>query len=157
MVRWAPWVTGAGFVAAAVLALAPFVTPRLSGLFPAELSLSYTAYNCFFVGMLALSLRPGPVQRMCTVRPLRTLGRYSYGLYVLHYILFSYVQAPVRSWMAVHLTPDKAVGVVACGLIVSFLSIAGAFVSFHLYEEPFLRLKRYFSYTREAAPPSTAA
>jgi len=77
---------------------------------------------------------------------LRTLGKYSYGLYVLHFpvlvlVLFR-LQLPRRLLPILHLPLLADLAQVATGLAVSF---ALAFLSYQCLEAPFLRLKRRFA------------
>ena len=77
---------------------------------------------------------------------MRWLGKYSYGIYVFHLILFFYLDKPLRSFIAAHLTPDKGVEILLTGVLVFILSLIAAYLSYNLYEKPFLRLKRFFDY-----------
>lgn len=93
----------------------------------------------------------GPVRLKIALRTgwLRSLGKYSYGLYVYHGIL---------GWHFHHVgvfqSCTEALGSRWLGLIVSAalgvaLSLAVSVASYHFFEEPFLRLKRFFGYSRE--------
>ena len=64
---------------------------------------------------------------------LRAYGKYSYGIYVLHVILLPYV-----------LFLRLPLGRAGFTLFVSIISFAAAWLSWHLYEVHFLRLKRFF-------------
>ena len=74
---------------------------------------------------------------------LRFYGRYSYGLYVysvlLHNVLRQYLYPSLgdvlRNQLALNCTY-----LLICVLLLTLISVA----SFHLYENRFLRLKRYF-------------
>jgi peptidoglycan/LPS O-acetylase OafA/YrhL len=76
--------------------------------------------------------------------PLRTLGKYSYGLYVFHHF-FSYyfvhhkTEFIVARWVGSH--------TLAVMLQASFgfaASLAVSYASYHLFEKRFLSLKRYW-------------
>lgn len=155
----APWVLLiAGLAAAFILAL-PTLPGAHTGLAQARwsvisLSIRYSCFDLVYAAAIALALQPGTLRRLCSLVTLRTLGTYSYGLYVLHIPIFSYLEAPLRSLVAQHLTPNKGVGVVVTGLVCFVLSAVAAYLSFHFYEKHFLRLKRYFSYTSK--PPNAA-
>jgi peptidoglycan/LPS O-acetylase OafA/YrhL len=82
----------------------------------------------------------------------RFFGKYSYGLYVFHYSVQAMLSSPVRYFVDEHFH-SKALGVIAGAAVVLAGSIAVAVLSYHFYEAPFLRLKRYFSYNRKAASP----
>jgi len=94
------------------------------------------------------------VTRLLSARPLRVLGKYSYGMYVLHApmipILYLALQGllrlghfEVRSELAT-LTLFAVFGI-ACVFLAAALS-------FHLFERPFLRLKIRFNYSGRSAP-----
>jgi peptidoglycan/LPS O-acetylase OafA/YrhL len=112
----------------------------------AVLALDFSAIALASVGVIALALRAPLVAGICSLRPMRWLGKYSYGIYVLHLILFAYLDDPLRSFIATHVTPNKGVDIVLTGLLMFSISITAAYLSYHLYEKRFLRLKRFFDY-----------
>jgi peptidoglycan/LPS O-acetylase OafA/YrhL len=91
---------------------------------------------------------------------LRFLGKYSYGLYVLHFAL----QPTFKHYFGVtvlvnnvfhHYWPAR----VTYMLLSIGASIAAAWVTWHLYEKHFLKLKRFFEVAPTPAPlklPTTA-
>ena len=105
----------------------------------------YTVTALAFCGLLAWSLRPGPVSRFFSLRLLRWFGKYSYGLYVLHLIAL-----PTLSWFfrgrLLTLTGSKALSVAGTAALVFALAALAAWLSFNLYEKRFLRLKHFFDY-----------
>ena len=103
--------------------------------------------------LVAMVLRPASMtQRIFENSTLRFFGKYSYGLYVFHYSLLGLLSSPIRHFVDAHLR-FKALGVIAAACVVLAASILLALLSYHFYEAPFLKLKRYFSYNREAASP----
>jgi peptidoglycan/LPS O-acetylase OafA/YrhL len=114
--------------------------------FQAVLSLDFSAIALASAGVIALALRSPLIAGICSLHPMRWLGKYSYGIYVLHLILFTYLDEPLRSFLASHLTPNKGADIVLTGVLIFLISITAAYLSYHLYEKPFLRLKRYFDY-----------
>jgi peptidoglycan/LPS O-acetylase OafA/YrhL len=100
--------------------------------------------------VIAMALRPRSRTQTWFGNPVLTFfGRYSYGLYVFHYSIAAMIAVPVRFWLNAHLH-SKAIGVLGSAIAVLALSIAVALLSYHFYEAPFLRLKRYFSYRASA-------
>ena len=120
--------------------------PDPSHNFAAQLSINSTINVCA-ASVLVLAVAASEtsiVGNWLSARPLVFMGKYSYGLYVLHPTVLRIVEKFV--------TPRSlATGlhsyVLAGGLYVSLLfllSIAAAYVSWHGYEVHFLKLKRYF-------------
>ncbi len=70
--------------------------------------------------------------------PLRSIGKYSYGLYVIHMPLLGYV------WHGTGLDRLRSFGVPVLATALFGCSYAGALLSWHLIEKHFLALKRYF-------------
>jgi peptidoglycan/LPS O-acetylase OafA/YrhL len=106
----------------------------------------------------ALSARPGgPVDRLLSCAPLRTLGKYSYCIYVVHLpIVVSLAVPPGFGHLALFgytAMPSTAAYFVHLAVAIA-LSLAVAFASWYLLELPFLRLKRRFA---DPAPASGSA
>ena len=122
--------------------------------FQIYLAFDFSATAIASVGVIGLSLRSRLASRLCTLHPLRWLGKYSYGIYVLHLIFFSYMEEPLRHFFYARVTPNKGVAIIATGLLIFLISITAAYLSYNLYEKPFLRLKRFFDYRPH---PNTAS
>jgi peptidoglycan/LPS O-acetylase OafA/YrhL len=113
-------------------------------------TLGFTLLGISSAALIAMTLRSGSTtQRLFQNRFLRFLGKYSYGIYVFHYSINGFLEAPIRSFLNAHLH-SKALSVLFQALIVGILSVLVAMLSYHLFEVHFLRLKRYFSYNRAA-------
>ena len=77
--------------------------------------------------------------------PLRSFGKYSYGLYVLHFVLKPIFQ----HYFSVSLLTDRVFhhywpARFAFMALSIAASLAVAWLSWHLYEKQFLKLKRFF-------------
>jgi len=111
-------------------------------------TVGYTLVAFFFGGLLILVVQAEPrsiAARAWTHPLLRFLGKYSYGIYVLHEVLRPVFDAifplsSVQRWMHGHGLGD----VVYFGLATS-ISIGVAVLSYHLFEIHFLSLKRFFA------------
>jgi peptidoglycan/LPS O-acetylase OafA/YrhL len=110
------------------------------------LSLIISSITAASTGLIALALHAKPFKIFFSIKPMRWIGRYSYGIYILHLILFTYLEEPVRKAIRSHLTADKGVTVVLSGLLIFCISLLCAYLSYNLYEKRFLRLKRFFDY-----------
>jgi peptidoglycan/LPS O-acetylase OafA/YrhL len=97
-------------------------------------------------GILCLSLiSKGLWHRLLSLSLLRFFGKYSYGLYVFHYLLQPWTNDSfwfLTSWPVVSL-------VIHFGMQLA-LTLGVALLSWHLYEKQFLKLKRYFEHRRSS-------
>lgn len=83
---------------------------------------------------------------------LRTLGKYSYGLYVYHGIIaYAFHQHPPRALYAVFGSHTIA-ATIQVALQVA-ISMVIAVISYRLFESRFLELKKYFEATEHKARP----
>ena len=88
--------------------------------------------------------RPTWLSRALCLAPLRSAGKYSYAMYVFHY--------PISKLLGIRLlgpaaTAHSATIAVLYAAAVTLVTYLCAWVSYHLYEQHFLRLKRYFAPT----------
>ncbi len=117
------------------------------------LTIGIAALAVFFAGLVALAVDAGNADRLRRLwenRGLRVIGEYSYGIYVFHPLLL----AATIAWLApsAYLPPFLAKPVVALWLLG--ISLVVAWLSYHLYEKHFLRLKRYFEYRKVPQIPA---
>ncbi len=149
--RWAPW----GFVAAMAIycgvngfANVHFRNDYTKGLLWSE-GMSYTVLSIGYACLMAWSLKAGSVCSWIFRRGwMRFLGKYSYGLYVLHVLVLTPLLLPLRMAL-LGVTHSKAVSVVGAGLGCFGVSVVAAYASYHLYEKHFLNLKHRFDYSRK--------
>ena len=76
---------------------------------------------------------------------LRSFGKYSYGLYVIHGVLRPQLWRLFSIERLIRLCGSEILAQVLHLCLCTAVCFALAVGSFHLYEAPFLRLKRYFS------------
>jgi peptidoglycan/LPS O-acetylase OafA/YrhL len=92
---------------------------------------------------IAATLRAGSLfARSMESSWLRFFGRYSYGLYVMHYTIATALSG-TRPWIAAA-THSKLIGVVGAACISLAASVGAAMLSFHCFEKPILAFKRHF-------------
>lgn len=116
------------------------------------------------IGVLVAALEPASVaHRIFQWSFLRSLGKYSYGIYVLH-IFVAYLFATMTSrllgtslriWLTPHLH-SRALAVLVEFCVNAIAVFLAAYLSYHLYEVHFLRLKRYFGYRKTRAQTTSA-
>ncbi len=108
----------------------------------------------FFAALLTESISGGPVSRILQRPVLKTLGTYSYGMYVLHV----YVMIRIRGAILHHLTQTSNYLKLEPILFFSVLlgTFAVAYVSYNIYEKPFLTLKRFFPATGDRVARSSS-
>jgi peptidoglycan/LPS O-acetylase OafA/YrhL len=100
--------------------------------------------------LVAMALRPDSfAQRVFALPVMRFFGRYSYGLYVYHYSVEGFFEAPLYAFLLKHVHVRAISELIASGVILG-ASVALAMLSYHLYEVHFLKLKKYFSYSGTA-------
>ena len=102
------------------------------------------------VGLLVLARRSTALTPLLIWRPLRSLGKYSYCIYLTHFVViesvgitvFHHTPAGMRDWLIANV-PVSGLGALFT-LLTLAVSWLVAFVSWHVFEQWFLRLKRYF-------------
>ncbi len=145
VLRWGPRLFLGGLLAALTLRSGNFVQSTASLPYALSMGWSYTALAVASVGLLAMALHHSFMQKLLGSASLRWLGRYSYGLYVVHVILFAYVQDPLKH-RAADIGASKGVAVLFVGAVAFACSCLFAYLCFKYYERHFLRLKRLFAY-----------
>jgi len=95
---------------------------------------------------MARCFRRGLAPACVIAAPLRFFGKYSYGLYVFHFLLypaFGSLYASIPLPAALH---RGALGLAALGVVSTIGSLSVAWLSYNLYEKQFLKLKSRFRY-----------
>ncbi len=122
---------------------------------PAVEALAFTPLALFFGALLARAVASparSPFARALAAPWLCSVGRYAYGLYVLHYPVFRGLEAcGVRATALPPLLGSRLPGLALFAGVAGALSLAAALASWHLLERPFLALKERVG-SRPAAP-----
>ena len=137
------------FLAFAVLALAIFVfSPAYDS--PWLMTIGFTWIALAGAGLIASTLRAeSPAFKIFYRKPLRILGKYSYGFYIFHVIYFlAWIQFLIVVTNHFH---SKAIGGVIALTTNFLLTFLVSKLSYDLFEVRFLRLKRHFEYDSELA------
>ncbi len=102
------------------------------------------------VGLLVLARHGGVTARLCTNRVLRSFGRYSYCIYLVHLLViealahasFAWLPSGAQQWLVASV-PIAALMVVFTATCMAASWVAGC-ASWHVFEKHFLALKRHF-------------
>ena len=138
------------YIAAAVLALFvlnEYLDARVT--FPLHHTLRYTLtpllFGCVVFSCFDRSGGSGLLERIARWPWLRSVGKYSYSMYVFHMLAMRYLIVPVVKF---ELRAGLALPVAfTLGLVISAVAtyLVGV-LTWHAYEKHFLKLKRYFPY-----------
>jgi peptidoglycan/LPS O-acetylase OafA/YrhL len=113
------------------------------------LTLGMSALAVLFAAFLAVAVDAAEYSRLRRVLEnsgLRAIGKYSYAMYVFH----SLILAATVSWFwPVSRLPTFLAKLLVATWVVG-AGLACAWLSYHLYEKHFLRLKQYFEYREPA-------
>jgi peptidoglycan/LPS O-acetylase OafA/YrhL len=115
---------------------------------------------CFGMMLSALVVAPvvdpraGPIVRLTSSAWLRSLGKYSYGLYVFHHFFSYYIVSRKTEFRVAEWVGSHTLAVFIQAAVAFAASLAVAVVSFRLVESKFIAFKRLW----EPKPvPATAA
>ena len=88
--------------------------------------------------------QPAPAwERALAMAPLRTLGLYSYAMYIFHKPLHDFIGKPLLlhfGW----LNAPSYVLALAYVSVATLATLVAAMLSYHLFEKHFLAMKRWF-------------
>lgn len=118
---------------------------------PVVQTLVYSAFAFFFGGLVGFVFNrageDGVINKILSLRVLVSMGKISYGIYVYHMVIdwslreLGLHPAQYTSHPAISLLHGAAFVVV-----LLILSYGVAYLSWHLFEKHFLKLKKYFPY-----------
>jgi peptidoglycan/LPS O-acetylase OafA/YrhL len=91
----------------------------------------------------AASSFPGPAGRILELKPIRYIGRISYGIYILHSFM-PVILFYLLKWSHLSLSDNSSLHF----LLLVGMSVGAASVSWHFFEGPINSYKRYFEYAR---------
>jgi peptidoglycan/LPS O-acetylase OafA/YrhL len=90
-------------------------------------------------------------------RALTWMGIYSYGIYVYHVAIFAWTKAAAEYFIGGDGMARRSLRVTVITVTAITASCSVAFLSYHAFENRFLRLKSRFAPEQEAAPRRSAA
>ncbi|HMS17609.1 MAG TPA: acyltransferase [Planctomycetota bacterium] len=116
-------------------------------------TLGYTI-SVGFAGVLVMSAaygHPGGIaQRFWCSKPLQVLGTYSFGLYLLHEPVI-YLLRRHHVFNVTDFADRPLLAQLLNYTVIPSVTLVVAMASWHFFEAPILRLKRFFPYRRDAA------
>lgn len=119
-------------------------------------SYGYSIIAIACTSLIAMALRPNSITaKAMRANTLRFLGKYSYGIYVYHQLVFIFVTWLFENWLKYHIHSKSIYHLTLMALVVP-ITIPLAVLSFRFYEQPFLKLKRYFNYPVVKKQPELA-
>jgi peptidoglycan/LPS O-acetylase OafA/YrhL len=121
------------------------------------LTLLAILFTAFLIALLQNMPSVGWIGRFCRTRWMRSMGKYSYAMYVFHVPLIRFL---ARSCGLKHVVNESALRLPAAWLFAALAvatSYATARASWEFLENPFLRLKRYFPRETSAADEATSS
>jgi peptidoglycan/LPS O-acetylase OafA/YrhL len=136
---------------------------RLSITDPIVATIGFTLIAICFAACLAITVASPPhswIRRVLSSSALVALGTYSYGIYVIHApVIWFLSKAGLQADIFPRILGSTLPGVVIFSVIGISISIGLAMLSYHYWEWPFLRLKRYLPYnrTKETKQANTGA
>ena len=116
-------------------------------------TLGISALALFFAALLArvLDAPEGALLRRTLEHPsLKSIGKYSYAIYVFHSLILLYTYRLVAGRLAHYVSLSPAKLIITVWLLG--ISFVAAWISYHYFEIHFLRLKRFFEPGRQSFP-----
>jgi peptidoglycan/LPS O-acetylase OafA/YrhL len=145
--RAAPYLLAGGAIGLAAVLLQ---TGRAYVGHPAMQTVGYSAFPLAYAGLLIFSITTdGRFANALRSPVLRAFGRYSYSLYVINVplmIFFLHFGISATSFAGIQ---PPVVGAVIYAMFMLLACFVAGWLSWQLYETPFLRLKRFFRYDVE--------
>ena len=129
-------------VAGALTVLSGVVLGGQNRIAPMMQLFGYTVVAAGFALVLIGALVSPVAGRALAWAPLRRVGTYSYGMYVIHLPLHNYVALPLLRRVAPNIGTAGALG---CIVVEAAVTFAAAAISYHLFERRFLALKDRFA------------
>ena len=115
-----------------------------------EVSPLYTFVDVFAgcILLYSMSQRKPWIIRLGDHPIFRFFGKYSYGIYIYHYIIFNLLMYNLAPNLGIR---HRFISEFVIAALTIGLSVAVSLISYRYIEKPFLKLKKYFSYDKSKA------
>ena len=119
---------------------------------PLFIKIGYTLFDVFFGGIIIMIFETGKIgshlRAILERKFLLFFGKYSYGIYVYHWILFCFLNPRLLNFYgkfnSAIIDPQ-----IFAALTCTIMAIIISYISYNLFEKQFLKLKKYFSYSKD--------
>jgi peptidoglycan/LPS O-acetylase OafA/YrhL len=96
----------------------------------------------FFASILCITLSKNFLSTLLSIKPLMFMGKYSYGIYVFHFPVFMLLKQPLAHWAG--FINNTLIRQTMISVICVCITILLSLISYHLFEQRFLNLKKRF-------------
>ena len=103
--------------------------------------LAPAVFGVIFAGLIVLFTPEKSNFRISDKNILSIMGRYTYGTYLSHGIWISFF---IQIFSALHFSLDTGISAIMFVCVTFLCTLGGAWLSYHFFETPFLRLKKKF-------------
>jgi len=123
---------------------------------PIRAALMLALLACLLVWALIAPKQSATSRFFCS-RAMSFLGTYSYGLYVYHHFISYYMTSNRTDRKLAALLGSHVAAVALQATLGALAALAVAYLSYEIFEKPFLRLKRLFETADKPSPRQRAA
>lgn len=161
-----PWTLASGVLLAGIFAYAwitstiPLEEARFIHRQPIVTTIGHSVVALFSAALIVLALRPASdsgFARMLTLKPMLSIGKHSYAIYLLHY--FVVMDMPwFGAWRFQKMFPPELDAVPHLIYVVFLFGVSwlAAKVAWVVLENPCLKLKRFFEYDERGGTKAPA-
>jgi peptidoglycan/LPS O-acetylase OafA/YrhL len=121
---------------------------------PFTRGLGFTLFAIFYASLIVVLLTDAPnapLRRVIDNAPLRFFGKYSYGIYVIHFVMVPTLARWIPDAEVLARLHSPILASAVCIVAKTAISVVLALVSWRVLEAPCLRLKDRFDYSGECS------
>jgi peptidoglycan/LPS O-acetylase OafA/YrhL len=149
-----PWAKTSAVVAGGTIVVFFLLNLSCTPHHPLMQTVGYSIFDIFFAAVLILAIgaQNSSLWRYWWEHPvLCFFGKYSYGLYVWHYLFIEWFRQSFHVRGLVEWSGSTTIGLLAHSILGILLSTAMAVASWHLFERHFLKLRNHFTANADIA------